>query len=31
MTVPRRDAASPLAGARALIVDRIVNYNTTEG
>ncbi|WP_103343218.1 hypothetical protein [Amycolatopsis sp. CA-126428] len=29
--VARRDAASPLAGARALMVARIVNYNTTEG
>ncbi|MET8854112.1 hypothetical protein [Amycolatopsis sp. NPDC004625] len=29
--VARRDADSPLAGARALMVERIVNYNTTEG
>jgi UTP-glucose-1-phosphate uridylyltransferase len=29
--VARRDADSPLAGARALMVARIVNYNTTEG
>ncbi|EOD62544.1 hypothetical protein [Amycolatopsis vancoresmycina] len=29
--VARRDAASPLAGARAFMVERIVNYNTTEG
>ncbi|WP_020658813.1 hypothetical protein [Amycolatopsis benzoatilytica] len=29
--VARRDADSPLAGARALLVDQIVNYNTTEG
>ena len=29
--VVRRDADSPLAGARALMVERIVNYNTTEG
>ncbi len=29
--VARRDAASPLAGARALMVAGIVNYNTTEG
>ncbi|MFJ7213076.1 hypothetical protein [Amycolatopsis sp. NPDC098790] len=29
--VARRDADSPLAGARAFMVERIVNYNTTEG
>ncbi|MBE1496075.1 UTP-glucose-1-phosphate uridylyltransferase [Amycolatopsis lexingtonensis] len=29
--VARRDADSPLAGARAHMVARIVNYNTTEG
>ncbi|WP_410566733.1 hypothetical protein [Amycolatopsis sp. cmx-4-61] len=29
--VARRDADSPLAGARALMVARIVNYNTTGG
>ncbi|MEU8633161.1 hypothetical protein AB0C38_13390 [Amycolatopsis sp. NPDC048633] len=29
--VARRDADSPLSGARALMVERIVNYNTTEG
>jgi len=29
--VARRDADSPLTGARALMVERIVNYNTTEG
>src|SRR6185369_4958783 len=29
--VARRDADSPLAGARALMVTQIVNYNTTEG
>jgi UTP-glucose-1-phosphate uridylyltransferase len=29
--VARRDADSPLAGAVALMVDRIVNYNTAEG
>ncbi|WP_290057706.1 hypothetical protein [Amycolatopsis solani] len=29
--VARRDADSPLTGARALLVEQIVNYNTTEG
>jgi UTP-glucose-1-phosphate uridylyltransferase len=29
--VARRDADSPLAGARAFMVERIVNYNTTGG
>ncbi|GLY37891.1 hypothetical protein Amsp01_039150 [Amycolatopsis sp. NBRC 101858] len=29
--VARRDADSPLAGAVALMVERIVNYNTAEG
>jgi hypothetical protein len=29
--VVRRDAASPLAGAAALMVERIVNYNTVAG
>ena len=29
--VARRDADSPLAGAAALMVERIVNYNTAEG
>ncbi|WP_410643453.1 hypothetical protein [Amycolatopsis sp. lyj-346] len=29
--VARRDADSPLAGARAVMVAQIVNYNTTEG
>lgn len=29
--VARRDADSPLTGAAALMVERIVNYNTTDG